>query len=319
MAYVLDYSAGTPGAKAIKAFGAIGVNRYAGTPGRKKNLTRAEFVDLDRAGLGVATVYENQPGDYLGGYPNGQRAARAWLADVSGIDERLARIGHFAVDKDVVSEWDKLADYFRGIASVIGVARTRGYGEADVVDYLVAHRLVSNGEHGGQWQTVAWSRGRRSQYAALYQRAEQPSVGGIACDINEVLAPDWGQHNYQEDDMQQNEKAVDPGPGTVGHNLLNVFQQVNNKTYGLPVLGAKVGALTTAVAKLAADPNIDEAKLAQLLDEAVAEHTPSAEENAAAFLPMITDAVHDALGEDNADQADAIVNAIVGRLQKGAV
>lgn len=199
MSTVLDYSAGTPGAKAIKGFGAVGVVRYAGTPGRRKNLTKAEFADLDRAGLGVATVYENKAGDYLGGYAAGQRAARAWLADVSSIDERLTRVGFFAVDRDVVSEWATLADYFRGINSVIGVARTRGYGEADVVDYLVAHGLAS----GGQWQTVAWSHSRRSPHAALFQNAHQPAVGGIACDINDVLAPDWGQHNHEEDELSE--------------------------------------------------------------------------------------------------------------------
>lgn len=321
MTQVLDYSAGFPGSRAVKAAGAIGAVRYAGTPGRRKNLTAAEFADFDRAGLAVATVYENRAGDYLGGYAAGQRAARAWLADVSGIDERLTRVGHFAVDRDVVSEWATLRDYFRGINSVIGVARTRGYGEADVVDYLVAHALAS----GGQWQTVAWSRGERSQHAALLQLAQQITVGGVRADVNTVLMDDWGQHNHEEDDMTPGElfKAkmpkdgswVPPGSGTFGHVITGIHQAVFRNLGN----GAKLAALTAAVAKLAADPNIDEARLAELLDAAVAEHTPTAQENAAELLPYLQAALVDVLGEDNTEQADAIIDALTERLQGATV
>jgi hypothetical protein len=305
MTQVLDYSAGTPGAKAIKAAGFVGAVRYAGTPGRRKNLTAAEFADLDRGGLAVATVYENKAGDFLGGRVDGQRAGHDWLADVSSIDGRLARVGHFAVDTDVTNQWTALAEYFRGINSVIGVERTRAYGEADVIDYLVAHGLVS----GLQWQTVAWSRGRRSQYAALYQRTQQPVVGGIACDINDVLAPDWGQHTYEEDDVSfLTDIAKDPGGGKWGWHIMHASKMAD-------ILQKQLVATQAAVA---ADKDVTPEQLAQIVDAAVAKHQPTPDEIRAAVLPGLEEAMREVLGDDNANQADAIVTALTERLQQGA-
>lgn len=79
-----------------------------------------------------------------------------------------------------------------------------------------------------------------------------------------------------------------------------------------------VAGLTKAVAALAADPDLTVDQVGALVDQAVAEHTPSAEEIATAIdvvqRPLLMDAVRAVLGEDNTDQADAIVDAIVDRL-----
>ena len=120
-----------------------------------------------------------------------------------------------------------------------------------------------------------------------------------------------GAPSKEDNDMQPTDAVKDPGPGKWGHIWLNAQQNA-------AAVRQQLAGLISAVAQLAADPNIDETKLAELLDAAVAKHTPTAEENAAQMLPVVTAAVHDALGADNADQADAIVNAIVGRLQNGA-
>jgi hypothetical protein len=57
------------------------------------------------------------------------------------------------------------------------------------------------------WQTAAWSRGRRTT-AHLFQHVGTVNVGGIACDINDVLSDDWGQHNAEED-MPSIQEIVD--------------------------------------------------------------------------------------------------------------
>jgi hypothetical protein len=51
-----------------------------------------------------------------------------------------------------------------------------------------------------------------------------------------------------------------------------------------------------------------------VVDAAVAKHTPTPEQVAAAQLPHIQDAVRAVLGEDNADQADQIVDELTRRL-----
>jgi hypothetical protein len=81
----------------------------------------------------------------------------------------------------------------------------------------------------------------------------------------------------------------------------------------------KAAARDAAIlAAISADKDITPAQLAELIDRAVAEHTPSAEEIATAIdvvqRPLIMAAVLAALGEDNTDQAEAIVDAIVDRL-----
>lgn len=76
----------------------------------------------------------------------------------------------------------------------------------------------------------------------------------------------------------------------------------------------QVAALTAAVGALANDPDLTADQVGALIDRAVADHTPTAEQLAASFLPAVTAAVHDALGEDNTDQANQIIDALAARL-----
>lgn len=73
--------------------------------------------------------------------------------------------------------------------------------------------------------------------------------------------------------------------------------------------------LVAAVAAIANNQDITPEQLAAALDRAVAAHTPTAEQVAAAQLPHIQAAVREVLGEDNAGQADAIVDILAERLR----
>jgi hypothetical protein len=199
MATALDYSAARLAAATIKAAGHAGVIRYVGTPGRTKNITKSEYEDLTRNDVGVALVYENRAGDANGGFSAGANAARAARADADSIGWPRDRPIYFAIDSDQVTSLDfqEVSGYLDGAASVLGdgIERTGVYGEYDVIERNVG----SHARHG--WQTVAWSGGRISKKAALYQRLGQIHIGGIQVDVNSILAADWGQHNAQEDDM----------------------------------------------------------------------------------------------------------------------
>ncbi len=75
------------------------------------------------------------------------------------------------------------------------------------------------------------------------------------------------------------------------------------------------GAATrAAVAAALADPAITAEEMARIVDQAVADHTPTADQVAAAQLPHIQAAVREVLGEDNADQADQFIDALTRRL-----
>jgi hypothetical protein len=213
MAEVLDYSAGLPGAAAIKRAGYIGAIRYIGLAGYTKNTTQAELDDFTRHGLGMALVFEWHAEDWRGGYNAGARYYRQARAHADQIGFPAHRPIYMAVDQDVVSpaEFAAALDYLRGARDaaggrpeLIGV-----YGEHDVVRAAAAWR----GSSGDRlcdwfWQCRAWSGTPPRLFPGrhLYQHAGYVTVGGIQCDYNDVLRPDWGQH--LENDMQQDERKA---------------------------------------------------------------------------------------------------------------
>lgn len=87
---------------------------------------------------------------------------------------------------------------------------------------------------------------------------------------------------------------------------------------GVDELKAQQAATLAAVAAIANNQDITPEELGAAVDRAVAEHTPTADQIAAAQLPHIADAVREVLGEDNADQAAAIVDALAERLRPPA-
>jgi hypothetical protein len=62
------------------------------------------------------------------------------------------------------------------------------YGSASIVDGLRKARLCRWG-----WQTYAWSGGRLSTRAQLYQYSNGHTLAGVSCDYNRSLAADFGQ------------------------------------------------------------------------------------------------------------------------------
>ncbi|MEV4314229.1 DUF1906 domain-containing protein [Actinocrispum sp. NPDC049592] len=205
MNQVLDYSAGFPGAGAIKSAGYAGAVRYIGFPDRRKCTTRDELDDFSANQIGMALVFENSTTDWRGGFGTGQVSARRARDHANAIGFPADRPIYMAVDQDVVrdGEFATMVEYLRGASTSLGGVHVTGvYGEADVID-----RARDAGVAAWFWQTAAWSRGRRTS-AHLFQRVGTVNVGGVGCDINDVLQEDWGQHNA-EDDMPSVQEIVE--------------------------------------------------------------------------------------------------------------
>lgn len=310
MAIVLDYSAGNPGGAAVAAEpGVVGVVRYGGTPGRRKNITPAEYRDMDAHGLGVATVYENRAGDALTGRAGGAQAATNWWSDMISIGFPAHRPGYFAVDQDVTAaQLPGVGDYFAGVNIVLGVDRTGAYGERDVIEFLFDHKLITHG-----WQTVAWSHGQRSKRACLYQRAAQIFVGGIQCDVNDVLAPDWGQHNYQqEDDVSWSESFPVPDGPHAGMKYSAWEYQVWTNFYASQIPQVQA-MLATVLAHQ--QEGLDAGDVLAQLDTSVRAGTADALNKT--ILPAI-ERIEAALAADDASEARAIVTELSQRLRPAA-
>lgn len=192
---VLDYSAGFPGAARIAAAGYVGAVRYCGFPGRRKCTSAGELADFTAHRIGMAMVFEDTATTWRGGRAAGARSMQLARAHATACGFPTTRPIYLAVDQDVVTsgEFGTMLEYLAGAGDQAGGAGLVGvYGEADVIDRVRAAELAAY-----FWQTVAWSRGRRTT-AHLFQHVGSVTVGGIACDVNDVLADDWGQHTLED-------------------------------------------------------------------------------------------------------------------------
>lgn len=185
----VDYSFGRPTSPAaLKAQGIKLVMRYLSPPPNAKNLTKAEAQGLLGAGLGILLGWETNANRALtgraGGRADGHAAAN--LAESLGAPRGLTI--YYAVDFDTdrnqPNQWAVIAEYFRGVDEEtrykVGV-----YGEADILEYLHGLGVVTS-----EWQTYAWSGGRLSSEADLYQYLNGQHMAGATVDLDRIIHAD---------------------------------------------------------------------------------------------------------------------------------
>lgn len=177
----VDYSVSRPDPKVIAAQGFVGVLRYAGGSSAK-HLTAPELKALHAEGLAVALVWESTA-DRAG------QGRQAGLQDAKSANQVADTLG-FPVDRPIFYAVDfdadpaKVLPYFQGVGAG-GGRRVGVYGSYRVVEAVAGEGLASF-----VWQCAAWSHGKRSARAHLFQYARTPKIAGT--DENEVLAADWG-------------------------------------------------------------------------------------------------------------------------------
>ncbi|CPR05488.1 twin-arginine translocation pathway signal [Mycobacterium bohemicum DSM 44277] len=199
----------------IKAAGYDGVVNYVSEsrPGANfeaKPITR-EYADaLRAAGLHIVSNFQYgkpgwpDPSDFTRGYDGGVADAQTALRLHNAAGGTASAPIFFSVDDDIdEATWNGAAvQWFRGINSVLGVGRTGVYGDAGVCGWAIRDGVIGNSSSAGHrwaWQTKAWSHGEREPAAVLYQAVvnspsnPSPLLGGINVDIDDVLAPDYGQ------------------------------------------------------------------------------------------------------------------------------
>lgn len=218
----IDYSEGAPGGAAIVAAGKRFVVRYIPYAGYPKGLTAPELADLRANSLAVALVYESDDHRPLGGIvvpaiddayaaslgiarphvtPSWAGSADAWWSNkqAAGLGFPAKQPIYFGVDFDAnvgqraITATDpdhrpELTDYLRGAAGPIGLARVGVYASYWVVEWAFANGLVSFG-----WQTYAWSGGRVSTRAQLYQYRNSQYLNGKSVDYDRAQATNYGQ------------------------------------------------------------------------------------------------------------------------------
>ncbi|MGB3326568.1 MAG: DUF1906 domain-containing protein [Mycolicibacterium fortuitum] len=175
-----------------------------------KPVTRDYADRLRAAGLQIVSCYQfgkpgwPTPSDFTRGYDGGVADAKTASGLHSAAGGPVTAPIFFSVDEDIdATTWKSTAvQWFRGINSVLGVARTGIYGGRRQCGWAIADGVIgasSSPGHRWAWQTKAWSGGEREPAAVLFQRevvtASDPGfvIDGKHVDVNDVLAADYGQ------------------------------------------------------------------------------------------------------------------------------
>jgi len=184
----VDYSFSRPDVRKIKAAGYSFAVRYLSGGKSAKDVTRAEYDTLRRAGLNVVLVWEQGNAAARGGHAAGVDDATLAAAQLAGLGLKGHAV-YFAVDFDPTgAELSTVFEYVHGAASVLGVARTGVYGGESVVNAVHA----ANGCRF-YWQTYAWSNAG-APFAQLRQVENGVSLGGATVDLNTSHAAAYGQN-----------------------------------------------------------------------------------------------------------------------------
>src|SRR5437899_11347243 len=188
MAFGLDYVTGPPIAD-MKAAGVTFVCRYLSFVNyltQVKLLTPGEAKALSDAGISIVSNYEWYANRALEGAASGVQDAQIAASQHAACGGPSNRPIYFSVDVDVNGE--QTTDYFKGIASVIGMARTGASGSYRVLQYLFNAGLIAWG-----WQTYAWSYGAWFPGAHIQQYQNGVSMSGHSVDYNRSIKSDFGQ------------------------------------------------------------------------------------------------------------------------------
>lgn len=181
-----------PSITAMKAASVAFVCRYLSEVNdltKIKLLTPAEAKADSEAGISIVSNFEWYGNRAAEGFNSGVADAKIADAQHKACGGPGERPIYFSVDFEATStQMGMIADYFKGVASVIGLARTGAYGSYDVIKYLLDNDCIT-----WAWQTYAWSGGRWDARADIQQYENGVSFDGHEVDYDRSMKPDFGQ------------------------------------------------------------------------------------------------------------------------------
>ncbi|MBB6673032.1 DUF1906 domain-containing protein [Cohnella nanjingensis] len=146
-----------------------------------KRLTRKEAEAISAAGLQIVSVFETSANRPEGGAAAGVKDGIAAYKEAQAIKQPLGTAIYFAVDYDAkADDFDTIAAYLKAAA-----AQIPGYSIGVYGSYTVVEAMAKRGVASKFWQTYAWSGGKRSARAEIYQYKNDVNVEGIRLDKNE--------------------------------------------------------------------------------------------------------------------------------------
>ena len=169
-------------AKAIAAAGYQFAARYL-VPERLawKRLTRAEAEAITAAGMKVVSVFETTANRPDGGAAAGLEDGVEAYKEAQLIGQPAGSAIYFAVDFDTkATDYTAIEAYLRAAATKIPGYEIGVYAEYDVIE-----EMAKRGAAQHFWQTYAWSGGKKSARANIYQYKNGQTLAGHTVDFNE--------------------------------------------------------------------------------------------------------------------------------------
>lgn len=227
MAEGVDFGWGHVSAATLTAHGYTLVCRYL-SHDSSKNLRPAEVSDFRGAGVDIVTVWESGSGRAKAGFDAGLQDGHDAVTQAQALGQPAGTAIYAAVDYDPAGNLSPVLAYFHGFGQPVGAAgfQVGCYGSADVIDAVVAAGKAAFG-----WQTLAWSRGRVSAHAALYQAGHTVTLDGVVCDVDQVRSPygGWARHTTTtEDDLTPDEHNILAKAGADAANAATIASELRN-------------------------------------------------------------------------------------------
>ncbi len=157
-----------------------------------KRLTKAEADVITAAGINILSVFESSANRASAGKTAGLTDGMAAMKEAQIVGQPVGTTIYFAVDYDAQpKDYDMIEAYLKAAYSQI-----TGYNIGVYGSYAVCEAMHLRGIKYC-WQTYAWSKGKKSAYANVYQYKNGASVAGITCDLNES----YGNEGYWSLDL----------------------------------------------------------------------------------------------------------------------
>jgi hypothetical protein len=183
MTLAVDYSTGTIDPADLHDEQISAVLRYITGPDlAPKSLTRAEAEQLLAANIPIVCLWETTAdrmlGGALAGHVDGAQADANLIALGAPAGVKVVFAGDFDVQPDQVGT---CLDYLFAAGAALG--------DQHLVAAYGGLRLVAAAADAGYAtiQTVGWSHDQWDPRAAARQTGEQRTIGGILCDLDEIL------------------------------------------------------------------------------------------------------------------------------------
>lgn len=227
-------------AKTAAAFASDGysfVARYL-VPSGGKRLTKVEADLINQAGMDIVSVFETTADRSLGGRAAGLADGATAVQVAEKVGQPIGSCIYFAVDFEAASsQMPTVIEYIRAASEETPEYSTGVYGS-----YAVIEAVRAAGACSRFWQTRAWSYGKQSQYANIFQYDCGPNglglpMNGIGVDLNEGYGNEGAWNTLSTEPLLSVEDA---------NKIIAVLKSVYNNLSPDPEIGRLADALRVA-------------------------------------------------------------------------